>query len=345
MTRYAKIGRRSLLAAVPAMALLAGIASAQGASEAEWQEIVAKAREEGALTVYANYDPNQIPKIVEAFQAAYPEIKVEVLRLGSAAVQQRIDAEAASGTFIADVIGSADIAYQKAHISDGRFAKLVGPDIHSDAVGDWLMGEDTFAINYFVAYGYGWNSQMIEGTPSLKDLMANPEYKGRVGLVDFARQTTFAVSLEGVARSYELTYGDTDFYQKLGALEPKYYTSVVPIIQAIAAGELVFSPTIAPGFVAPNLPVGNAFLEKPPAGANYVAVIGGAPNPNAAQVYANWCLTVEGQTVLAENQASVLPGISTARLSAADLVFSDTSALDQAEMDALVARQVEAIRQ
>jgi iron(III) transport system substrate-binding protein len=207
------------------------------------------------------------------------------------------------------------------------------------------MGDKTFAINYFTYYGYGWNTQVVSGKPTLKELLDKPEYRGRVGLVDFSRGTTFAVSLDQIAKSYAKMYGATeaDFYAKLKVLEPRYYTSVVPIIQAIGSGELAFSPSIAPGFVDPKLPVGVGELVMPPAGANYVAITGGAPHPNAAQVYANWALTVEGQSVLAENQASVLPNIPTAKLSASQLVFTDTSALSTAEMDALVARQREAL--
>jgi iron(III) transport system substrate-binding protein len=337
--------RAFLVAAQLTAVLIAGTAYAQNAGGPAWDTIVAAAKKEGAVTIYANYDPNQIPKIKAAFEKSYPEIKVEILRLATAAAQQRIEAEAKSGTGIADVIGSADIAYQKQHTRDGRFAVLVGPDVNSPAVGDWLMGEKTFVMNYFVYYGYGWNTQMISGKPSLKDLLSNPAYRGRVGVVDFTSSTTFAVSLDGVAKSYVRMYGETeaDFYAKLKALQPRYYPTVVPIIQAIGAGELAFSPSIAPGFIDPKMPVGSGDLDRPPAGANYVAIPGGAPHPNAAQVYANWCLTVAGQTVLAEGQASVLPNIPTAALSASKLLFTDTSAYTTAEMEALVTRQRQAL--
>jgi iron(III) transport system substrate-binding protein len=240
---------------------------------------------------------------------------------------------------IADAIGSSDSAYQQANIP--RFAKLVGPDINSPAVGKWLMGEKTFVMSYFVYYGYAWNTQVVPGKPTLKELLDNPAYKGRVGLIDFSRGTTFAVTLDALAKSYVKMFGGTEaeYYAKLKALEPRYYTTVVPIIQAIGSGELAFSPSIAPGFVDPKMPVATGEILSPPAGANYVAVPNGAPHPNAAQVFANWSLTVEGQTVLAENQASVLPNIPTAKVNASQLVYTDTSALTTAAMDALVARQ------
>lgn len=332
---------RTLLAAAHMMGALAlGTAAyAQGASGPEWDAIVEAAKKEGAVTVYANYDPNQIPNIKAAFEKAYPEIKLEVLRLAAAAAQQRLDAEQKSGTMIADAIGSSDSAYQKANIP--RFTKLVGPAIHAPDAKKWLFADDTFVMTYFVYYGYAWNTQVVPGTPTLKELLENPAYKGRVGLIDFSRGTTFAVTLNQLAKSYVQQFGGTEdeYYAKLKALEPRYYTTVVPIGQAIGSGELAFSPSIAPGFIDPKMPIGIGQIQSPPAGANYVAVTNGAPHPNAAQVFANWSLTVEGQTVLAANQASVLPNIPTAKVSASELVYTDTSALTTAEMDALVARQ------
>ena len=77
-----------LVAALAALALFAPAA--------------AQAEPSGALTVYTSQPSDQMAKAVEAFNADYPDVEVEVFRSGTTEVMNKLQAEFAAGAPQAD---------------------------------------------------------------------------------------------------------------------------------------------------------------------------------------------------------------------------------------------------
>lgn len=66
---------------------------------------------------------------------------------------------------------------------------------------------------------------------------------------------TLVLTLSEIATQYQTQYRGTDFLQKLAALKPVFFSSATPLIQAVASGQVAWSPSLAPGFIAAGLPV------------------------------------------------------------------------------------------
>jgi ABC-type glycerol-3-phosphate transport system substrate-binding protein len=90
------------------LALLATLVAAPSAfAQSTWKEIEAAARKEGAVVLYHNFQPASAERIVAAFNADYPEIKVGEVRLPSGAFYPRFAAEYAGGKSEADACSAA----------------------------------------------------------------------------------------------------------------------------------------------------------------------------------------------------------------------------------------------
>src|SRR5262249_58393979 len=83
-------------------ALFAGLAMAIGVASS------ASADPSGAIMVYTSQPSDQMAKVVEAFRAAHPAIKVELFRSGTTEVMNKLQAEFAAGRPQADVVLIAD---------------------------------------------------------------------------------------------------------------------------------------------------------------------------------------------------------------------------------------------
>ena len=71
-------------------------------------ELIAAAQKEGTIVFYTSTDVQVAEKLAQAFQNAYPGLKVQVERSGSERVFQRIGQEYGSGIYAADVIETSD---------------------------------------------------------------------------------------------------------------------------------------------------------------------------------------------------------------------------------------------
>lgn len=72
-------------------------------------------------------------------------------------------------------------------------------------------------------------------------------------------------------------------------------------------------------FALPESPIGIPF---------YSHVLSAAPNPNAAQLLADFMITAEGQEALSQNYIAALPGIPGAGVEGSDVVAQDLELAD-----------------
>jgi iron(III) transport system substrate-binding protein len=303
------------------------VSSGGGSSSAAWDTVVAAAKKEGSVVVYSALAPDLESKVEAAFEKAYPGIKVNGTHLTTPQVEQRLDAEVKGGSPGADAVIDSDTAYHKKHSTDGQFAKLVGPNATAPAVASVLGGDGTYVMNSFAPYGFAWNKENIKGTPSLKDLLQSSN-SGKFGMPDYTLSNSFVLALDLTAQEYQTEYNDPNFLQELAALKPNFYASTLPEAQAIGSGEVNAGVIVPPSAVPANLPVGLAYLQKPTAAALLSAATAKGPHPNAGQVFADWTMSVPGQTVLAEAGGSALPNIPGAKYNASQLIILDASSKD-----------------
>ena len=113
-------------------ALSAGNAAAQANSRnvlpAEWNKIVEAAKKEGKVILYATMAPAVHDRIVAAFNAANPGIKMELVRVVGAAMTARFEAERTqTGVEGGDAMITADVRWAMDAQKKGYLKTPVGP--------------------------------------------------------------------------------------------------------------------------------------------------------------------------------------------------------------------------
>lgn len=289
--------RRLCIAAFGAAALAAALpAWAQDLSAIE-----AAAKVEGKLTLYTSSVDAETQEIVKTFEARYPFIKVEFLRLTSTTLFTRFMGETASKTYIADVLysGSSQLYQQQPELFKPLTPELV-PNIAKVKVPaknpNYAVGE---VLPHIIAYNTQSVSQADVGAhlKSWKDL-ADPRWKGKIAMVD-PKISTNMVSWMMLMRE---TYGD-EWVKGFTANQFKVVNGGPSGAQQVAAGafELVVPSVInhSTDIRAQGAPVALLSPEGPTHGLEMAMGLPvNAPHPNAARLYANWKLGQEAAVLL-----------------------------------------------
>ncbi|MBP2294966.1 extracellular solute-binding protein [Azospirillum rugosum] len=258
------------------------------------------AKKEGEITYYASDNPTVSQRVVAAFNAKYPGIKVQIMRLASGPMAKRYATEAQAGNVVADVLQLADPvmiedAYAKGWITDidtlpehaAWPAAFKSP--HNAYIG---LFPQTITFNTTLAkaddFANGWADLL---KPSLKGQIIIPDVRNSPGLMDWV------CMLADV-------YGN-DFVRRLGAQEIRWAPSAVPGTQMLAAGEAVC--------LAPNMrQTSNQVIDKgaplvdldplPTVGhESQITVSTKAPHPNGARLLVDFILSREGQEAYCKN--------------------------------------------
>jgi len=256
-----------------------------------------KAIEEKELQFYTAHSLSQDKKMVEAFMKQFPEIEVNITRAGGSTLNEKMLTEQAAGVLKADVVINSDRNYLNDYYSKGWLREHIPP---SDAK---YPGESKEAGYYYPtgasAIVIAYHSQIVSKNDAPKDWidLGDSKWKGKLGgqrlgggamwsMVCFIRSQLGAEILE--------SWGKND---------PIMYTSGGGLSNALIAGEMVVTPmglySGYPRKYKKNAPIELVF---PKSGFPlYVPVIGlmkQGKNPNAAELFINWYLSVEGQTLL-----------------------------------------------
>jgi len=307
---------KRILVALLAMAI-GGPAQAAGADAA----LIEAARKEGQVVWYSTLIVNQITRpLALAFEKKYPGIKVQYSRATSTDVALKITGEARAGRIQADIfdgsntvfpLGDADLVESYPVES----AKGYPPELR-DANGTWT------ALNvYFMTAGY--NTDLVKGAdiPKSFDDLLNPKWAGKMawttdptvnGPPGFI-QNILALKGEAVGMAY------------LKALAAQKVVNIPAaqrvVLDKVIAGEFPIGLMIFNHHAAisaeQGAPVAWARLEPFPSNANMISMVKGAPHPNAAKLFLEFVLSVEGQEEVARDL--YLPAHPTVRAKVAEL--------------------------
>jgi iron(III) transport system substrate-binding protein len=296
-----------------------------------WASIVSKAKAEGTVTIYASQAPATLQALSQAFQQVYPAIKANLIRLSSAEVTQRLDAEQKSGATGADGMIQTDSVFQKLRTSQGYFVALTGPNVLSSIVKGNLRGPNNqWVVTNLAPFGFAWNTELVTGTPKLPDILM-PKYKGKIAVLDFTTSSTLVLLVSLMGEQLTKQYGIADPLTKIAAQNPKFYPSQVPLQQDLGAGEFAIASQATANSAPPGAPIKVGYPLKPLSLPVYAGVTSWAKHPNAAQLLVDFLLTKKGQSLISNQQVSAIPGIPEAVISAADVTYLDTSAYDSAD--------------
>ncbi len=296
------------------------------ATDADWEAVTAAAAEEGKVTLYSTQTLPVLEALEPAFEAAHPGIDLEVIRGLPQDLVPTLDIERQTGSAVADVYINADTQHTEEEGQAGHYVAPVGPSFDNpDYDRESNVRDGGYFLSHAVIFGWGWNTNDVpEGLDGYEAMLDPALAGGRIGVPEPANQALvdFWLYLED-------QYG-ADFIDGLAAQEPRIYPGGGPIQEALTSGEI--GATIYAGAAIEDGKANGAPIEwqlpDTPSGARYwVGVLDIAPHPNAAQVFADYLVTPEGQAIVAKNNASTLPNIETALAEIGSVPEQDTARL------------------
>ena len=264
-------------------------------------ELIEAAKKEGRLVFYtANFAETE-QEVIKAFNKRFPEVKVEMVRAPGGQLITRVKTEAAAGKLTADVIDHSDRGlmlelkdlfqdYAPPNAADYREDARVSPKL-------W----PAVTLGWAIAY----NTALVKNAPKTWMDLLKPEYdKKQLGqVVAPSGGTTWTRSM------FERQVLGEDYHAKQAALGVAMFPSGAPASDSMVRGEIIVGPLLY-NIVFTKAKEG-APLEAvfAPEGVPIVPYATGIPktskNLNAAKLFLNWRLSVEGQTFMIKELGNI----------------------------------------
>ena len=312
---------RTIVTLFAVLAWAASVPAQTKTTDKEWNALIDAAKKEGKVVVAGSPDPVMRNEIMPRFKERYG-IGIELLAGRSSEITARVKTERASGIYSVDVYLSgpdttAVVLYGDKMIDPLR-PLLVMPEVVDGA--KWKRGkvwfadpEERFAARPFssVATMMFINTDHVkpEEMRSAKDLL-NAKWRGKISVED---PTTTGSGSNAAARFYH-DLGE-DFVRKLYIEQKTVRTRERrQMSDWLARGTQPICLNCREDDVRPLVKEGFKILEifeltDMPGSINgspwMLTVANRAPNPKAAQLFANWILSREGLGIYARGYGSV----------------------------------------
>ncbi len=260
--------------------------------------LLAGAKSEGKVVWYTSLAGGSYKAIIEAFEAKYPGIKVDVYRATGSDLVTRITEEARVGRNIADTLeGTGEV------LASLREAKLLMPftspyfrnypaAAKQRADGElyyWAAGRESY-----VGFGYNKSKLPASAVPTNFDGFLNPQLKGRFAL------GTGGSGAEVIGAMLKLK-GEA-FVKKLKSQDFRLFSLGAPAIRdQVASGEIEAAPvfrTHALEASEKGAPVEWLPMDIVPTHVGATVVMAKPSHPRAALLMADFLMGPEGQRVL-----------------------------------------------
>ena len=251
---------------------------------------------DGSLVVYSPHDADPLNAGVAMFQAAYPDIDVQVIAAGTGELCQRIVAESENPQ--GDVLwgGGADtlagyVDYFDAYVCAND--DVIG-DAYKDADDMWI-GESPLPMVFI----YNKNLIAEEDVPKTWDDLCNEALKDKIAYASPAKSgsaytqlCTMLFSKDTIDEGWELVF---NFIKNL---DGKVQDSSGNCHKLVASGEYAVGVTIEKSAVLynDNPDIGYVYPAKNSAVPDGVALIKNCPNPDNAKLFIDFVTGLECQT-------------------------------------------------
>src|SRR5258708_4416980 len=291
------VGRRELLQGL----LASGVAlTALPASAQERSAIIEGAKKEGAFAFATSVSAAGFPKFMDAFKAKYPFLDVSsgYYSAPTGRVLARLSAEMSAGNLSFDALHVANLAPYVTMARNGQLLPYHSPELAAYPAES--HDGDLWATARVVGVIMAYNKNVLPADKAPKAWvdMLKPEFKGRKLIIqDSAAGTAF-----NQMYMLEQLLG-TEFMKKWGAQQPVIVSTSAQLIDLLVRGEALVGATVdhfrafEPDAVKAGI-VGVYPSEGMPVAIAPIAILKGAPHPNAARLFVDFVLSKEGNTML-----------------------------------------------
>lgn len=261
--------------------------------------VIEAAHREGGLVLYTNANDTQTGPLVQGFQRAYPGISVRTLSLGPAETFQRYLSESATGARTADVVLNSEATGWMDFVQRGAVADYDDPNLaHLPDYARLLPGVVAMSEDPLIAV---FNKALLPVDQQPKTLAAlaelAPKMPAKIGTYTIGSSLGYGGTFAYVSRNGDAGWGVLEKLGQFAKAEDSAGTLITKLTQGQYQATFFLSgasrATVSHDYsqilnyryladATPLLPRGIAVTSK-------------AASPNAARVFVNWVLSVEGQ--------------------------------------------------
>jgi iron(III) transport system substrate-binding protein len=266
------------------------------------QVLHAGAQREGSVSWYTSSTLSVAQALAAAFEAQYPGVKVELTRTDDGAIITKVTEEGRVGRSSIDVIETT-VPGLKIMKEAGHFAEYYLPNAgaYPAAAREAGSGQNLYwAVDREHYYSFAYNTNLLPASAVPRDLagLLAPALKGQMAIPG----TSTGVNFVG---SVQLSQGP-DYLPRLAQQSMKVQmVSAEAVRTLVVKGEIAASPTVAQAGVliskAEGAPIEWVPLAPVTANAGAVAIVGKAPHPHAAALFAQFLLGSAGQQLYKDN--------------------------------------------
>ena len=281
-------------AAVVAGALAQSLPKYEGADRLE--KLVAAAKREGQVTIYTSTPVEDIKVLTDAFERMYG-IRTNVWRASSEKVLQRGTTEARAGRFDVDVFETNGPELEV--LTREKLLAPVDTPAARDLVPEAVLPHRQWIGTRLVIFAIAYNTSLVQKSelPKTYEGFADPRWKGRLGIE--AEDADWFATVSGLLGEANAERTFRAIVATNGVSVRKGHTLLANLV---ASGEVPLALTVY-NYKAEQLKNKGAPIDwfvLPPAIArvNGVGVATKAPHPNAALLFHEFAISVEGQKLL-----------------------------------------------
>jgi len=302
--------------AAPAAGASAAPAAAPASAPAEWDQVLAAARQEGTVVVDGPGGDIIRRKMVDGFTSAYPGITIEWSGGTAPELAAKLEAERRAGIYALDVM-IAGTNVMLTQVKNPGFLEPIKPALLLPEVADPANWQDgrldmadaegeydlVFIQNPMIAAAHNPRMVRPEEIDELPKLL-DPKWKGKIVISDplAGGQGQAAFRWLWAVMGPEKA---TEYIRALRAQAGQVDRDRRRMLEWIARGRypILFNPDpttlqqlAQEGVNIPVLPGFKDYGTYVTPGFGSVGLIKDAPHPNAAKVFLNWLLSKDGQT-------------------------------------------------
>jgi len=259
------------------------------------QRVLAGAKKEGSVVVYTSLNTKDSLPITEVFEKKYG-VKVELWRSSSERVLQRALTEARAGRYAVDAFElngpELEVMWREGLLD--RFYSPQAKNMPPQA----FAKSGAYVADRFNFFTIAYNTKLVkpDEVPSSYEDLLKPHWVGRIG-IEASDTDWFGSIVHAMGEQKGIA-----FFRKLAEMKPQMRTGHTLMAELVSSGEIPLAATIY-NHNAERLKVKGAPIEwkalAPTFGRpNGVAVAKRAAHPNAALLFVDFMLSLEGQRLI-----------------------------------------------